>query len=533
MLIDFRHHADAAPIEADLCIVGTGAGGVSLAQSFIGTKTSVCVIESGGLEFDDRTQELYDGKSPFFDLMTSRLRYFGGTTNHYAGECSPLDPIDFEARDWITSSGWPISYRDYADYIPAAHDVMDIDLLEYGDELWSVVGAEKAEFDPARLEVYFAKHSGYTNGGYWDWPGPVRFGDKYKKTLEAADNVRVFLYANATRLKSEDGRHVDGLEIKSLDGHVNTVRAKASVLACGGIETPRLMLVSQDASPDGLGNEHGNVGRYLVDHPFGMVGTVVARNHEAVKVFSDTFNAGRNKARPVLRLAPERMRQHRLLNTTLYIGGEQDQTSGVYAAVDLWANLKQGQLSDDFTDKVLAVLADLDDVAGEFLRAKQGKNVRIPYTDTFNIFGLSEQMPDRESRVKLMAETDALGLPKVEISMRLHAEQKRTLSHSVDLLGTELARLGMGRVRKAAWLADDSEAWRKELSRNGTHPSGTTRMSADPADGVVNGDCRVHSVDNLYIASSSVYPTSGYANPTMNIAAFALRLADHLKSVLA
>jgi choline dehydrogenase-like flavoprotein len=532
MLIDFRKHPGDVPIEADICIIGTGAGGISVAQAFLDTNVRVCMIESGGLEYDDATQNLYDGKSLFFDLLTTRLRYFGGTTNHYSGECSPLDSIDFEARDWVSHSGWPLTHDQVMRYLPAAHQLMDIDLLEYGDELWSIVGRAKPDFDPSRLETYFAKHSGYTNGNYLDWPGPVRFGEKYRKVLENSDNVRVFLYANATRLKTIQPQHVDGLEVKSLDGHKNIVRAKAYIIACGGIETPRLMLVSQDTSPAGLGNEHDNVGRYHIDHPFGIVGNAVARDQEAMMAFSSTFNVGRNKARAILRLTPKQMSQHRLLNTTFYIGGEQDEKSGVFAAVDLWAHLKRWELSDDFASKVLAVLGNLDDVAEEFVRAKQGKEVRIPYTNTFNIFGLSEQMPDRNNRVMLMAETDALDLPKIEIRTRLDIDQKRTFSLGVDLLGTELARLGIGRVRKADWLRNNSDAWREALSRNGTHPSGTTRMSDSPVDGVVNANCRVHSVDNLFIASSSVFPTNGYANPTLNIAVLALRLADHLKTTL-
>lgn len=137
-----------------------------------------------------------------------------------------------------------------------------------------------------------------------------------------------------------------------------------------------------------------------------------------------------------------------------------------------------------------------------------------------------EPRPDPASRVRLGSRRDALGQPQVQLEWRVDPTQKRDLRRIAASMGAAFARAGVGRM-KLTLDADDS-GWRQP-PRGSWHQLGCTRMSTDPTRGVVDPDCRVHSFANLHLASGSVFPTVGYANPTLSIVALAIRLADHLE----
>ena len=261
MLIDFRTVTSGTTIETDVCVIGAGAAGITLAREFIGSPLDVCLLESGGFEWDDEIQELYRGENvgvPYQPLETGRGRFLGGTTNLWLGACIPLDASDLRSREWVPHSGWPIAKLVLDPYYKRAEPVCEVRPFDYSEAGWAELGLARLDLDPAKLETRF-----------WQYSPPTRFGEVYRDELAAADNIRAFIYATATNLQADaSGSFVDHVDVRSLDGTAAKLRAGAYVIAAGGIENPRLLLNPNSVERAGLGNRHDLVGRFFMEHTY-------------------------------------------------------------------------------------------------------------------------------------------------------------------------------------------------------------------------------------------------------------------------
>jgi choline dehydrogenase-like flavoprotein len=458
-------------------------------------------------------------------LETTRLRYFGGSTNHWNGYCAPLAPIDFRRRDWVPHSGWPITRSDLDPFYRRAQSICQLGPYAYGERVWEELGVRPHDFDPAEVALCFWQHS-----------PPTRFGEVYRADLERADNVHVLLYANATNIQADhSASFVQHVDLRTLDGKAGRVRARAYVLACGGLENARLLLLSDGVEPAGLGNREDLVGRFFMEHPHTEPGVVVTDDIERVRTiygrylregvpFEASFCAGETM-----------QAREQVLNSHVLLEQRASHAQGLEAARALWSSAKRGEAPDDLAEKIWQVVRDLDDVTQfAYRRFITGQLPYAPAVSRLLLFSLrSEQAPNPESRVTLGDERDALGLRRARLDWQLTDLDRRTVRALAETLAAEFARLNIGRVRLADWLLDNNAShWPSDLYA-GNHHMGTTRMAAQPERGVVDVDCRVHHIDNLYVAGSSVFSTGGCANPTLTIVALALRLADHLKAQLA
>ena len=523
MIIDFRELEADATVTADICVVGGGAAGITLALELAGSGLEVCVLESGGHSFDPEVQALARGESvgvPYFPLEISRMRFLGGSTNHWGGWCAPLSAIDFEHRDWVANSGWPFKRDDLLPYYQRAQSLCQLGPFRYQAVEWTDQHRGFPELDPTKLE-----------SPCWQFSPPTRFGEVYREALEQAPNVRVLLHAHVTRLRANsESNAVEGVELTSLDGKKGRASARVYVAACGGLENARLLLLSGWPEGPGLGNQRGLVGRYFMEHPHLTIGTLVAADPRA---FSRTYTVfDRDGTHVVAGFAPsaEAQRRERILNcgATLVFRGDGTE-KGYQAYRELWRSARQGQWPDKLGERVRSVMRDLGDVA-DGLRRPDGE----PYVGAVGWTGLflrSEQAPNPDSRVSLGDALDPFGLPFSRLDWRLLPEDKRVLRATLRLIGEELGRLGLGRAQIPEWLLAEDDTWPDNVT-GGSHHMGTTRMGDGPATGVVDSDCRVHGVDNLYVAGSSVFPTSGHANPTLTLVALAVRLAETLKGRL-
>ena len=272
MLIDLADIGDGARLQADLCIIGAGAAGITLARGLAGHGLDICLLESGGFDHDPVTQSLGVGANigmPYYDLHDSRLRFFGGTTSIWGGRCAPLDELDFEKRDWVPYSGWPISRSDLAEGYRAAHRDLEIGPFEYGDALWKTPGTGPPPFDPQRFVTAFWRFDELRE----------RFSASRARDILDNPRVRVLIHANAVHLQARDNAAaIDHVLIAGLGGREARVSAPAYVLACGGIENARLLLQSRDVESCGIGNRHDQVGRYFMEHPHGRLGRLNAAN---------------------------------------------------------------------------------------------------------------------------------------------------------------------------------------------------------------------------------------------------------------
>ena len=531
MLIDFADDGSPRDFAADLCIVGAGAAGLSLALSFAQTRFSVCLVESGGLRYEPETQALYEGLTtgmPWFcNLHDCRLRRFGGTTSgDWGGGCTPLDDMDFAARPWVPFSEWPIRKDELRPYYERAREVFALssEPFENPDLLRQVLtqlDSDPAAFDPAVLvNRYYLK-------------SPVHFGVDHR-SLQRAHNVTILLHANAVNLQeSENSKTLERIDIRALSGRSGTVRARAYILACGGIETARLLLASNTVESQGVGNGHDLVGRFFMDHPSGTCGTVVTdRPERLIATYDHSYHWDRHLAvYPTLCLSEKIQKRMRLLNARCRLVAREagPVADGVVALRGLLDHVRRRRMSGDVFRQLRRIGADLGHVAVATRRRLKGQNATGLCLDLDGVF---EQAPNPDSRITLSDEIDALGQRRAKLDWRFTELDWRTFRELAFHFDAQLRELGLGHLATAEWLS----AGRPELDsqvRGVAHHLGTTRMSNDPRSGVVDRNCRVHGIDNLFVNSGSVMPTGGFAGPTFTIVALGIRLADHLKDRLA
>jgi choline dehydrogenase-like flavoprotein len=526
MIINLDERDAGDVIECDLCIAGSGAAGLSIAVQFLDQKRhTVVVLEAGDRNFTEASQDFYQGRNlglDYFDLDVSRLRYFGGTTNHWAGWCRPLDPMDFEVRPWVPHSGWPIGPEDLTPFRPKAHQILDLAGLDYAPENVVLDTAGFFQLDPALL-----KHK------LWRFSPPTRFKDKYEAALEQAKAVTLYLNASVTDVElTPDGRRVEGFEVQSSNGKRLQVRSRHHVLAMGGLENPRFLLNSKSGDPRGLGNQNDVVGRYFLEHPHGPFNELlIERDLERGYSYVEQWGRHGHPIRPCIAVTEAAQRDFKILNhsQTTRLLSHRKKSEGFGALLDL-TGMREDTDEDGFWQDVWELIKDVDGAA------KGVYNVLSDVTEVppqiTSIYTRCEQAPNPDSRVVLIDEVDRLSARRIGLDWRLSELDKYTMRTASEILAREIGRQGLGRVKLPNWLLnDDLKDWGGELS-GGQHHMGTTRMAEDPRLGVVDKDCRVHGIENLYIAGSSVFPTSGFANPTLTIVELALRLVDHLKKDL-
>lgn len=489
MFLD-AHTLKETTLKADICIAGGGAAGMTLALDLRASGQSVILLESGGFRREAETQRLSDGRMigiNTWNLRSMRVRALGGATGHWEGWCRPLMPQDFEIRDYVPNSGWPIRYDDLLPWYARACETLEIGAFQ-----WDAEARAKAMGTGVLATGTAIDHR------YYQFSPPTRFARVYGGALEKAENVRVIAHANVAdiRLDGDRGR-VESFTCRTLAKTEFHVHANRYVLALGGIENARVLLAARSQQPEGVANGYDVVGRYFMEHPhyYGSIGIV--HFAELVRTFysampSDLKRANGTSVRVMgaLGLAADVARSERLLNFSAAFhpikeGGE----TSVLPPASAQALLTRGRGAHQ--EAQLAIRA--------------------------------EQSPLADSRVLLTDEVDPLGMPRVAVDWRIAREDDLQLHRGLVILGRELGASGIAR----AWIPGDSSRFRWRPSPGGHH-LGTTRMGADPAASVVDADCRTHQVENLYIAGSSVFPTGGEANPTLTIVALAHRLADTL-----
>lgn len=533
MIEDANSLPDGHSVTADIAIIGAGAAGIVLAHELANSALRVVVLESGSLEPEASIQSLNDGSSsghPTFPLISSRLRYFGGTTNHWTGQCAPLDPIDFTARDWIAHSGWPMG-RDELDpfYVRASH------YAELGGfEAFDVRTAQRStgypvwEFTDGRLQHVVYQQS-----------PPTRFGQAWRKPLAEADDIEVYLNATVVELVADArGQRLSHLAIRTQANTSLSVRARRYVLASGGIENARLLLVSRGIQRNGLGNNHDLVGRFFMDHLVLYLGDIAFSQPDSVDGrFYNYWSAEEYKGFGALRVAEQLLVSQRLLNAGLIIRPrpanevfrDSRRTDSVNAFISVARSVSRGEFPNSALEDSCTIIDDPGPVSAFMARRFMRKFNDHGGYDTAPVVIEAEQSPNRASRVTLTEERDHFGVPRAHLDWQIATGDFESIATTERLLALSIGASGLGRFRSNA--AGSLEA--HEAARSAWHHMGTTRMATTPQEGVVDSNCRVFDVENLFVAGSSVFPTGGRSNPTLTIVALAIRLAHYLKGELA
>lgn len=522
MIVDASRIPASGISDRDICIIGAGPAGITLALELESTGRRIALIEAGGLAYDAASQRLLEGETVgdrYPPLRDTRLSALGGSTGVWAGYFRPLEAIDFEARSGAV--GWPFGRSMLEPYYRRAHEVCGLGAFEYGaDHRTSQTQQPLLDAGDEVRNLIF-----YVNA--------LHFGARYRRQLAASSNIDLVLRAPVMRLNmSATGDRVERVTVRTLDGHGFEVRAGCFVLAAGGIENARLLLLSGNSPEQAPGNGSGLVGRYFTDHPFMDPGYLVlaggARRLDCYFPQRSDADGGRACVRGALSLDPEFVRREQSGNGAIlfyprYEAHDAFATTEVKDFLEAIAKFRGYSVPGNAGRQLARALRAPYHIAVAVLRKLVMANGPAR---RWRLRAMFESESQFDNRVTLSQERDDLGRPRARVEWRLSERDLLSMRHFMQRLDESIRRVSLGHVELG--FKDDLSAWRAAAT-GGKHHMGTTRMHRDAAQGVVNPDALVHGTSNLFIAGSSVFPGGGFANPTLTIVALAIRLADHFK----
>lgn len=457
-----------------VAVIGAGPAGITVARKLASANIPVVIFEAGSDRFSDDSQAFYGGRTvgdPYFALDETRLRFLGGSSNHWAGWCRLLDDEDFRPKPWVADTGWPIQRRDLEPYLDEVRGILEL-------EPFRPDAAVSADIRQVQLIKSNA----------------VRFGARYRDELAASEDIALVLNSYVTSLEG-DGQAINALNLWSLDRQSDRFHADYVVVATGGIENSRLLLWSNELGNGAVVPHAEALGRYWMEHPHFECGNAVLNDVTKFEIDAD----GEAFFSP----SWDAMQRKGILNF------------GIRLVEMPYEGMKM----------LVANLACAAPSAAEWMSEGLGQRLKC----AAQLHMAWEQAPLVSNQVQLnRTMRDAAGVPRIDLHWRKSPLEHRTLLEGLRLFGQALIEHDIGRVRLADWVADGKSYPFDDMELAGNHHMGGTRMSNDPTRGVVDRDCKVHGMRNLFVGGSSVFPTSGQTNPTTTITALACRLGDHL-----
>jgi choline dehydrogenase-like flavoprotein len=558
MIIDADSVEPGSGITADVCIIGSGAAGIPIAAE-LSRHGIATVVLAGGRKRErpwerDLNRGVIEAAYPHEPLEANRRRAFGGTTTAWGGRCIPFDPIDFDARPWVPGSGWPLTYTELLPYFQRAMEICEAGAFSFdAGETFSpgeapmIPGFDGPDVISSRLER---------------WSPPTDFAKRYTPEFRKETKLRVLLGAHAIHIQlTGDGKSVDHIQAASRPGREFSVSARLYVLAAGGLENPRLLLSSRDIHTRGIGNSNDLVGRYYMSHLMGESATFSVADRDTV---ASRYGLIKDKAGVYCRrrivLTPQAQTEREIGNASaiphrppLSDAAHHDPLFSAAFIVKQYEEAWRAGRPRDFLSRLHgdarirkehwqvirsitpATAVSMVDVFHSRYLARRRLPTLLPRQlgREQYLHYQTEHAPNRDSRVLLSAERDAFGLPRPAVQVAFSEVDYRTVVELHRAIAERFELTGTGQM------TFDENALRDHLTEqagkfnSGAHQLGTTRMSASPAAGVVDGDGMLHEVGDLFVAGGSVFATSGYANPTLTIVALSLRLAAHLRQRLA
>ncbi len=498
----------------DLCIIGGGAAGIAIAQHLNGEKFSVCLIEAGGENYSYESQKRYDGNwtNEIFGqkqivnkrLISDRLRYFGGTTNHWTGRCRRFDQIDFKKRSWIPHSGWPIGLKDLTVYYKKAENILDLNFLDYEAEL----------NDLNRIGDFFRKRE-------FTFSPPTRMGKKYKNLLSVSENITVVLNCNFKRLKYTDSfENISGIICSDYKKNEFSILCREVILATGGVENTRILL------NENLHRSFNkvNIGRYFMGHAIWKTGEFFYSNNFNLTSYLTTINESFltsviKDSRKFYKKVQVKLGKKRLDPSIVY---KENRSNQSFISLDEKAQqkLKLPNMGVTLESEYFPTNLDLS----YYSILKSSRKLDYSALGCRTLLLRAEQVPDFNSFISLSNVKDQFGLFKADVNWTMNNIDLYSIKKFNQFLNFDLNKTNLGFLKNNFDVNEIPEQlW------SGAHHLGGTRMSDTSFNGVVDKNLKVFGFNNLYVVGGSVFPTSGLANPTLTIVALSLKLGDYIK----
>lgn len=518
MLINGKTSKTTDILTADVCIIGAGAAGLTLAQQFDHAPFSVLLLESGDFRTDPITQSLADGTTDgeLYPFMESRARCFGGSTTRWSGVCIPLDPSDFQQRLWVSHSGWPFEHSHLLPYYQRARRIFGLP-----EVIPTPQGLQTSPFNQSPLETKIMEYS-----------RPLDLGRKYKQQIVQSRNITLVTHANVSQLIPDtEGRYIEYLTVQGLEGNQFQVKSRTFILATGGIENARLLLASNTHYPEGLGNHYDLVGRFFMEHYFKVLGILpIKQQQQQTRFFTNLSRFGEIYAQGTFGLSDDLRNQQQLLNLHIRLPRYNllEDTTAVVVAKQLQASIRSQGYAALTASQWQQLWQNQPTVLPRYFSWHWWNKLNpLASFDHVRLLASVEQEPDPNNRIMLSSKLDYLGQPLANLTLRFSDQMWDSVERSLPHISKTLLERGFGALEY------DSDRIKHLTSYNkiGLHHMGTTRMHNNPRHGVVDSNGKVHNLANLYVAGSSVFPTGGAANPTLTIAALALRLADYIQGI--
>jgi choline dehydrogenase-like flavoprotein len=510
----------------DVCIIGAGVAGITLANELRSVFDQVILVEAGSREY---LQEVQDTCAPetlhhmIPDPTYSRLKMLGGSSNHWQNNTSPFTPLDFQRRDWIKNSGWPISYHDLAPYYPKAAEYCGVGNDGYSTAYWlNTLNGEDVVRESNIVLTQVSKHSN----------PPIRFFEAYGKELVDSDHVTVLINSYLTDMTFDaSAKKIVSIETKSVNGHQNKINAKAFVLCLGGLDNPRILLAMNQKYDNRIGNQGDSVGRYFMEHPTPRAAHLFTTND--LPGFYEGGHHGNRRIGVYFSLSEDALLTNYCTNLRIPLNPSTDymMSDGISSFHILKEDLGNGSWPDNFGTHISHLISNFDDVIEAISRKSFGKELFESANEIagFEMPMMMEQTPNRDNRITLGSIKDKFGLPRINIQWALSESDKNMVWKSLEVVAREFGALSIGRLQLLRERA--SRLWGDQLGFS-DHHMGTTRMAEHPGLGVVDKDQRVFGTQNLYVSGSSIFATGSHVPPTLTIAAFSIRLAKILQQEL-
>lgn len=489
----------------DFCIIGSGVGASTLALELFDSHYSILLIEAGNFDSNSNQfikKEIYGQK---FGLEKTNSIEVGGTSNLWHGVLAPLDKIDFEKRSWIQNSGWPICYNELLPYYKRAANLLGLSKFDY---------FQKNNLSPKINKVLelMKFNKKILKNKIFQRPMPItQFKKILLKKLNNSQNCHLLYNTAALELVHGKSKKINELICGNNKGKKFVIKANKFIICAGALETPRLLLNSK------INNK--NIGKYLMDHPMGSTHQIKFQKKQNANLFN-YFNESKNlMIKSGFTFTDDVQKESKIPNHCFYT------KAAFFKGIDLnfdkvylsYESIKKGKLSLKYFINILANLRLVISILAINLRLK------TRYTD---LFFITEQTPNSESKVTLSEKKDIFGYPIAKVNWRLSNNDILSVSKVLNILKTKVFKQDfIIEIKRAS-----SNGWKK-IYTSAAHHLGTARMSDSRLNGVVDKNLKVFEIENLFICDGSVFPTSGNANCALTISALSCRLADHLKNL--